>query len=132
MEAMPTTFPLSALALVALGGGFGAAARYLFGLWATNSFGPGFPWGTWGVNIIGGLAMGALVTVAARHEMGHELRLLLGVGFLGGFTTFSAYGLQTFALLRDGQPALAATNVLASNLAGLLMVWAGYSLAKLF
>ena len=52
------------------------------------------------------------------------------IGFLGGFTTFSSFGLQTFTLLRDGEIGLATVNVLASNIAGLLTVWAGYSVAR--
>jgi fluoride exporter len=62
---------------------------------------------------------------------GQTARTVALVGFLGGFTTFSSYGLQTFTLLRDGEFAYAALNVVASNLLGVLLVWGGYTLAKL-
>lgn len=127
---MPTTFPLSALALVAFGGGLGAAARYMFGLWATSSFDSGFPWGTWGVNIIGGLAMGALVPFAARHEFGDGLQLLLGVGFLGGFTTFSAFSLEFVDLMARGQATLGLAYAVSSVAGSAVALWAGATLAR--
>ena len=87
------------IGLVALGGALGSLARYGVGLAAARWLGLGFPWGTLTVNIIGGLAMGLL---AARTGPGDEaLRLLLGVGLLGGFTTFSAFSLETVRLLEQ-------------------------------
>jgi CrcB protein len=65
-----------------------------------------------------------------RYPVNQTMRLVLLVGLLGGFTTFSSFGLQTFTLLRDGQMGLAFLNIAVSNAGGLLMVWAGYSLAK--
>ena len=79
------------------GGALGAGARYGVGLWAARSLGA-WPWGTLTVNLIGGLLMGALAGAAAS-ETG---RLALGVGLLGGFTTFSAFSLEVVAMLERG------------------------------
>jgi CrcB protein len=66
-----------------------------------------------------------------RFLVNDIVRTAIMIGFLGGFTTFSSFGLQTFTLLREGEMGLATMNVLVSNVAGLLTVWAGYSLARL-
>jgi fluoride exporter len=81
--------------LVALGGALGSALRYGAGLAAARLLGAGFPWGTLAVNVLGGLAMGVLAVRAGSEG----LRLLLGVGMLGGFTTFSAFSLETVRLM---------------------------------
>ena len=86
---------------VALGGALGSVARYAVGVQATRAFGGGWPYGTLIVNIVGGLAMGALAAWLA-HAMpaGQERwRALLGVGLLGGFTTFSAFSLETALMI---------------------------------
>jgi CrcB protein len=99
------------LLLVALGGALGSAARFGVGVAAARLFGLAFPWGTLIVNIIGGFAMGVL---AARVGPENEnLRLALGTGLLGGFTTFSAFSLETVRLMQH-QPAHAALYVAAS------------------
>lgn len=67
-----------------------------------------------------------------RYFVNENVRSIVFIGFLGGFTTFSAFGLQTFSLLQENQIGLAAANLLVSNLIGLLLVWAGYTLAKVF
>jgi len=86
---------------VALGGAVGSVARYGVGVQAARWFGAGWPWGTLIVNVLGGLLMGALVSLLA-HRGGvdqERWRLLLGVGLLGGFTTFSAFSLETVLML---------------------------------
>ena len=84
------------------------------------------------VNLIGSFLAGALYHLAEeRLLISPALRTVLFIGLLGGFTTFSSYGLQTFTLLRDGQIGLATLNVAASNVLGLLMVWTGYVAFKL-
>ena len=89
--------------LVMLGGAFGAAARYLVGKATLGWFGPGYPWGTLAVNLIGGFLMGVLAGSLARFGQGGEQwRLLLGVGVLGGFTTFSAFSLDMMVMLERG------------------------------
>ncbi|WP_135210217.1 fluoride efflux transporter CrcB [Vitreimonas flagellata] len=114
--------------LVALGGALGSVARYGVGFAAARWLGLGFPWGTLTVNIVGGLAMGLL---AARIGPGQEeLRLLLGVGILGGFTTFSAFSLETVRLMEQG-PAQAMLYVLASLILSVGACWLGYSLGRI-
>jgi CrcB protein len=114
--------------LVALGGALGSVARYGVGFAAARWFGLAFPWGTLTVNIVGGFAMGML---AARIGPGQEdLRLLLGVGILGGFTTFSAFSLETVRLMEQG-PAQAMLYVLASLILSVGACWLGYSLGRI-
>jgi len=89
---------------VMAGGATGAALRYLTGTLMLRWLGPGYPWGTLTVNIIGGFAMGLLAGMLARFGQGGETwRLLLGVGVLGGFTTFSAFSLETYLMLERGE-----------------------------
>jgi fluoride exporter len=114
--------------LVALGGAVGSVVRYGVGVAAARWFGLAFPWGTLTVNIVGGLAMGVL---AARTGPGSEnLRLLFGVGLLGGFTTFSAFSLETVRLM-EHQPGLAALYVAASLILSVGACWLGLSLGRL-
>lgn len=91
--------------IVMLGGAIGALGRYHLGRMATHAFGTGWPWGTFGVNILGGFLMGALAGWLARHGTGggEQIRLLLGVGILGGFTTFSAFSLEAALMIERGQ-----------------------------
>jgi fluoride exporter len=112
--------------LVMIGGAIGAAARYQLGGWVGRAFGSGFPWGTLLVNLLGGLLIGVLY---ARTE-NEPARLLLGVGVLGGFTTFSAFGLDTVQLFERGAVAAALTYVLASVIGALLATFAGLSLGR--
>ncbi|MFM5949677.1 MAG: fluoride efflux transporter CrcB [Novosphingobium sp.] len=124
-------------ALVALGGATGAWLRYLAGLVWLRAIGPvaslSFPWATLSVNLLGSLAMGLLAGWLARHGHGGEQwRLLLGVGVLGGFTTFSAFSLELVGLAQRGSlagAALYAALSLAGGIAGLI---AGLALARNF
>ena len=97
--------------IVALGGGVGAAARHGLGQLSARAFGPGFPVGTMSANVLGGLLMGVLVGWLARSGAGEGARLLLGVGLLGGFTTFSAFSLDAVQMIQRGQAGLAALYV---------------------
>lgn len=118
---------MSQILLVALGGALGSVARYGVGVAAARWFGLAFPWGTLAVNVIGGLAMGV---VAARVGPQDEaMRLLLGVGLLGGFTTFSAFSLETVRLMEQG-PASAALYVAASLVLSVGACWLGLSLGR--
>jgi len=105
------------LLIVMAGGALGAGLRHLFGRAATLAFGSGFPWGTLGVNLFGGLAMGLLAGWLSRGGGGEAMRLLLGVGVLGGFTTFSAFSLDTVTLIERGAIG-AAVGYVAVSVAG--------------
>jgi len=83
------------------------------------------------VNLSGCLLAGVIFYLTEeRFLVNPTLRIVIMIGFLGGFTTFSSYGLQTFSLLRNGEVGLATLNVAASNVLGLILVWAGYAVAK--
>jgi CrcB protein len=85
--------------LAAAGGAFGSAARYLVNILSGQLFGLGFPWGTIAVNIAGSFLMGLVVALGAlKFSLSNEMRVLIATGFLGGFTTFSAFSMD-FALL---------------------------------
>ncbi|MEP6264266.1 MAG: fluoride efflux transporter CrcB [Erythrobacter sp.] len=120
--------PILATLNVALGGAVGAAARYQLGRAVTHAVGPGspFPWATLAANVIGCLAMGLLFGWLARSGGSSEsLRLLLGVGLLGGFTTFSAFSLEMLLLIQRGSAGLAVTYAGISVLAGLAALYIG-------
>lgn len=86
-----------------LGGALGSGGRYLTGRVLTDALGPGFPYGTLAVNWFGCLAMGVLAGVLARTGAGEGWRLFIGVGILGGYTTFSSFSLDTITLIERGQ-----------------------------
>ena len=117
--------------LVALGGSFGSVARYLFGVEAGRLLGKTWPYGTLGVNIVGGLLMGMLAGwLALRGGADQERwRVLIGVGVLGGFTTFSAFSLETVRLM-EHQPGLAMLYVAASVVLSVGACWLGLSIGR--
>lgn len=118
------------LLLVAAGGAAGAVARYLTGTLFVRW--PGWPWGTLTVNVLGGLLMGLLIgTLALRGGVEQErTRLVLGVGFLGGFTTFSAFSLEVANMIERRDLAAAAGYSLVSVIASVAAVFAGLMLAR--
>ena len=122
---------MKTLVLIAGGGAVGAVARWAMvgGIdWLAK--GARFPWGTVLVNVLGCFAIGLLYGFSeSRAWLTEAARWLLIVGFLGSFTTFSAFGWQSFDLLRNGQAGLAFANILGSVAAGLLCVWGGCALA---
>ncbi|HMO74795.1 MAG TPA: fluoride efflux transporter CrcB [Sphingopyxis sp.] len=106
---------------VMIGGALGAGARHLVGAAMLARLGPGFPWWTLSINIVGSLLMGLLIGWLARSEGGGEMaRLFVGVGLLGGFTTFSAFSMEFWLLFERGQTAQAAAYVLASVVGAIL------------
>lgn len=113
--------------LVGAGGMVGAISRYLVGGWVHDLLGdPSFPYGTLTVNILGCLLIGLLAGLAeSRHLFGAETRAFLLIGLLGGFTTFSAFGLETVNLVRDGELLSAFSNVGLQVVVGLTAVWVG-------
>lgn len=131
----PPSF-LAASLYVALGGGIGAWLRYLTGVAFTRAIGPvaasAFPWATLTVNVLGSLAMGLLAGWLARYGTGGEQwRLLLGIGLLGGFTTFSAVSLELALLIERGSLGTAALYAVLSVLAGLAGLFAGLALMRM-
>ncbi len=103
--------------------------RYLVGRGLTERFGGLFPWGTFAVNVTGALLIGILFVVLTERGIGHDhLRLLLVVGLLGGYTTFSSYALEAVNLIESGDWAMALLYLVGSNVAGLLActigIWA--------
>ena len=118
--------------LVGLAGLLGTLGRYWLSGAVARRYGEAFPFGTLAVNLLGCFAAGLLFHfMQERDTFSETARAAVFVGLLGGFTTFSAYGLQTFELLREGRLGLAALNVVVSNVLGLLLVFAGYGAAKL-
>ena len=119
--------------LIGVAGLAGTLLRYGLSSWTASRFGEAFPLGTLIVNLIGCFLAGLLFYLMFEQYLVSEtIRAIVIVGLLGGFTTFSAFGLQTFALLREGHMGLALLNFGVSNVGGLLMVWFGYSLARIF
>lgn len=122
----PPSF-LAASLTVALGGGFGAWLRYVVGRLVPLG---GFPWATLTVNIAGSFAMGLLVGWLARHDAGEGWRLLLGVGLLGGFTTFSAFSLELVEMIERGNAGIAVAYALVSVVAGIAGLFAGLLIVR--
>jgi len=119
--------------MIALAGLVGTLLRYWLAGFVARQYGETFPWGTMAVNLLGCLVTGAVFFLAEeRFQISPTVRTVILIGLLGGFTTFSSYGLQTFTLLRDGEFGLAILNVAMSNVLGLSMVWLGYVLGRVF
>lgn len=114
--------------LVALGGAFGSVARYqLSGLVMAQTAQWRFPLGTFVVNVLGCLVIGVLAGLAVKENFfSPELRVLLFTGVVGGFTTFSAFELETFYLIRRGEFMVAGSYLLLSITVGLLALWLGF------
>jgi len=117
--------------LAGLGGFLGSVARYkLGGLVLHLTVQERFPFSTFAVNVLGCLTVGVLAGLAERHEaFGPDARLFLFTGLLGGFTTFSAFGLEAVYLLRRGEVATAALYAGGSVVLGIAAVWLGLKLA---
>ena len=120
---------LTSLLHVALGGALGASARFLVGVGAVRLLGHGFPWATLVVNVLGSLAMGALVVLLAQKDA-TRLAPFLMTGLLGGFTTFSAFSLDAVTLYERGQVGAAAGYVAVSVVFSIGALFAGMTLMK--
>ncbi|HYN88488.1 MAG TPA: fluoride efflux transporter CrcB, partial [Ardenticatenaceae bacterium] len=109
---------------ISLGAVLGANARYWLGAWLDGRFSTAFPLGTFVINTTGSLVLGFFVVLAAEHvALAPEWRLLVAVGFLGSYTTFSTFSVETWNLIAGGRWQLAIVNVLASVVAGLAGAW---------
>jgi CrcB protein len=116
---------------IAGGGAIGSVLRYAVQGWVQRASGAIFPFGTLAVNVAGCLIIGVLAgALAGPLLLREEYRIGLLIGILGGFTTFSSFGLETFHLANDRQFGLAAANVIVSCALGLAAVWLGYRLAE--
>lgn len=116
---------------IMLGAIAGAPLRYLLSGKVQDVAPASFPYGTLVINVTGCLVIGLLLTLAEDRELlSREARLLLVTGFLGSYTTFSTFGWETYALLRDNEVARASGNVLLSVFGGLFGVWAGAAIAR--
>jgi len=122
------TARMPTLVLVMTGGALGAGARYGVGRALEGLLAQGWPWPTLAINVAGGFLMGLLAATLARGAAGENTRLALGVGVLGGFTTFSAFSLETVSLIARGQVTAALAYIAASVLGALAALYAGQAL----
>ncbi|MBY2917288.1 fluoride efflux transporter CrcB [Rhizobium leguminosarum] len=117
--------------LVAVGGAIGSLLRYYVGQWALRLMGPAFPWGTLTVNIVGCFVIGVFAELIARKfNASVELRLLLITGFLGGFTTFSAFSLDAISLFERGEAVAGGIYIAASVGLSMAAVIAGLAVMR--
>jgi CrcB protein len=106
---------MTRLFLICLGGAVGTGARYLLSGWLLRSLGPSFPYGTLSVNVIGSFLLAVIMHVGlATSALSPTLRLVLGTGVMGGFTTYSTFNYETLQYLQEGAAGLAALNVLTT------------------
>ena len=119
------------IVLIGLAGLAGTLCRYWLSTSIDARIGPTFPFGTVAVNLVGCFLIGFLFYALNERFVVHTaVRSAVFIGFLGGFTTFSSFGIQTFTLLENRQTMLAGVNILVSNVGGLLCVWLGHLLSR--
>jgi len=117
--------------IVGLGGFVGAVARYLLGGWVQQRWGAGFPYGTLVINVSGSFVLGLFATLALRLAWSEQWRLLIAVGFVGAYTTFSTFEYETLRLIADGNRYQAALYLLGSVIAGFFAAYLGVVTARL-
>lgn len=118
------------VAVLSLGGALGVNARYWLGVWMNRWASPQFPWATFTINVSGSFAIGFLTIILTRWLHYPHVRLLVVVGFLGGYTTFSTFAFDSLALWERGEVNLALANMVGSVVAGFLAVVLGVALAR--
>lgn len=117
--------------IISLGAVLGANARYWLGGWAAEKFGAAFPYGTLIINLSGSFILGIFVTlITDRFLVDPHWRLLIAIGFLGSYTTFSTYTYESVNLMLTGQPWLGLLNLFGSSLLGAIAAAAGILLAR--
>ncbi len=122
---------MNQIALIAAGGAIGALMRFWMSLGVHALLGRGFPYGTLSVNVLGSLIIGVLyVLIMERTQMSPEWRALLITGFLGAFTTFSAFSIETLNLLEAGEILKAALNIVLSVVLCLSACWLGLTITR--
>ncbi|MDX2080680.1 MAG: fluoride efflux transporter CrcB [Terrimicrobiaceae bacterium] len=120
---------MKAALAVMIGGALGSLLRYAVTTWCSEKWGDALPWGTFLVNVVGSFGIGVFAAIALDEGpliVPLEIRALVMAGFFGGFTTFSAFSLQTLAMLQSGQWFFAAVYILASVAVCLFAVWLGF------
>jgi CrcB protein len=118
--------------IVGLGGFAGAVARYLIGGWVQQRWGAAFPYGTFVINVSGSFILGLFATLAMRFAWGEPWRLLIAIGFVGAYTTFSTFEYETLRLIAEGnRHGAAAVNLLGSVIAGFAAAYLGVVTARL-
>jgi CrcB protein len=117
--------------LVSIAAALGSAGRYALDSTIQRRHTSGLPWGTFAINVSGSFVLGLVVGLGFHHGLGAHTVSVLGVGLLGGYTTWSTFTWETFALAEDGRLAAAAKNVLGSLAIGLAAAGAGLGLALL-
>ncbi len=123
---------MNKILLIGIGSGLGGICRYLLSLFIHSFFSRTFPYGTLIVNSLGCLLMGFLFILLLERVdgIGDQLRALLLIGFLGGFTTFSSFSIETMNLMENGQPLNAFINIIASLILCLGLTWLGILLGR--
>ena len=116
--------------LLAVGGAIGTLLRYAVSGYTYNLLVGVFPWGTLMVNLIGSLLIGFLWGLSEIQNIPPDVRTFIFIGILGGFTTFSTFTLESFNLFREGEARLALIYILASNVLGIALVFAGFTMSK--
>lgn len=126
---MQSTWSPSALFAVAAGGAAGSVARYILGS-LVQRFGAGFPWGTLAANVSGSFLLGVLMTALLARSASPELRLMLTVGFCGGYTTFSTFAYESALMLQNDRLIKLATYATVSIVLTIAAMFAGFSVAR--
>ncbi len=121
---------MTKILLLAAGGAIGTVLRYSVSGFAYKVSDGIFPWGTLVVNLAGSFIIGLLWGLFEIETISSNVRNFVFIGILGGFTTFSTFALESFNLFRDGEVKLALTNLIASNVLGILLVFAGFIIAR--
>ncbi len=121
---------MSKILLIGFGGFIGACLRYAISGIAHKHLGSNFPWGTLTVNLIGAFAIGFFWQLSTQFIDTTNLKLFVLVGMIGSLTTFSTYSLETLNLIKNSEFSLAAFNILASNILGILIVFIGILVSK--
>jgi len=116
--------------LLSLGGIIGTLSRYYLGKWCSARTGSSFPWGTWIINITGSFVLGVLFSLHSADKLPDWAWLTFGVGFCGGYTTFSTFGYETSQLIEKKKGLAAIAYVSSTVLVGVCLAWAGIVLGS--
>jgi CrcB protein len=117
--------------MVAIGGALGSALRFWVGEYVGQRTGGRFPYGTFVINCTGSFLIGLVVTLLVEtHPWGPTWRYLIAIGFIGGYTTFSTFELETFRRFQEGEALVASLNVILSVVVGFISVWLGVITGK--